>query len=208
MLPNIGLLWQVEPDDRNASFRSSKAIMENLFVITGGPGSGKTTLIDALEAAGYARTIEAGRGVIQDQAAIGGPALPWRDPLAFAELMLGWEMRSYRMAERLPGPVFFDRGVPDVIGYLRLMRLSVPAHIEKAAELFRYHRRAFIAPPWREIFAQDAERRQDFAEAERTYKALAETYAGLGYELMTIPVASVAARLQFVVEHALAKPAP
>ncbi len=182
--------------------------MENLFVITGGPGSGKTTLIDALEAVGFARTIEAGRGVIQDQAAIGGPALPWRDPRAFAELMLGWEMRSYRTAERLPGPVFFDRGVPDVVGYLRLMRLTVPAHIEKAAELFRYHRRVFIAPPWREIFAQDAERRQDFAEAERTHEALAETYAGLGYELVTIPVAPVAARRQFVVEHALAKAAP
>jgi predicted ATPase len=58
------------------------------FVVTGGPGSGKTTLIDALAQAGCARSIEAGRGVIQDQMAVGGPALPWRDPKAFAELMV------------------------------------------------------------------------------------------------------------------------
>src|SRR5437868_14782688 len=98
---------------------------ENLIVITGGPGSGKTSLIAALEAAGFDVTVEAGRAVIQDQVAIGGAALPWRDPAAFAELMLVWEMRSYHMARELPGPVFFDRGVPDVLGYLRLMQLPV-----------------------------------------------------------------------------------
>ncbi|MBX9842039.1 MAG: AAA family ATPase [Xanthobacteraceae bacterium] len=177
--------------------------MKAFFVITGGPGSGKTTLIDALDQAGFARTVEAGRGIIQDQRAIDGPALPWHDPAAFAELMLGWEMRSYRMAERQAGPVFFDRGVPDVIGYLRLMRLPVPVHIEKAAEVFRYGRRVFIAPPWREIFTQDTERRQDFAEAERTYAALAETYARLGYELVELPRAGVAERLKFVVGAAM-----
>lgn len=177
--------------------------MQAFFVITGGPGSGKTTLIDALEQAGFARAVEAGRGIIQDQAAIDGPALPWRDPAAFAELMLGWEMRSHRMAERQAGPVFFDRGVPDVIGYLRLMRLPVPVHIEKAAEVFRYCRRVFIAPPWREIFTQDTERRQDFTEAERTYAALAETYARLGYELVELPRAGVAERLKFVVGAAM-----
>ena len=67
---------------------------QRLFVVTGGPGSGKTTLIDALAQGGCARSIEAGRGVIQDQVTIGGHALPWRDPQAFAELMLCWEMRS------------------------------------------------------------------------------------------------------------------
>jgi len=176
---------------------------DRLFVITGGPGSGKTTLIEALEAAGFMRTVEAGRGIIQDQVAAGGHALPWRDPLAFAELMLSWEMRSYRMAQQQPGPVFFDRGVPDVIGYLRLVGVPVPAHMEKAAEVFRYHRRVFIAPPWREIFQQDAERRQDFGEAERTYERMAETYAAFGYELVTIPCAPVEVRLRFVIEQTL-----
>ena len=61
---------------------------DRFIIVTGGPGSGKSTLIDALAAAGFVRTIEAGRGVIQDQVAIGGNALPWQDPPAFAELML------------------------------------------------------------------------------------------------------------------------
>jgi len=180
------------------------SVMKDFFVITGGPGSGKTTMINALEQAGFARTVEVGRGVIQDQMAIGGPALPWRDPAAFSELMLGWEMRSYRMAEQQTGPVFFDCGVPDVIAYLRLVRLPVPAHVENAAEVFRYRRRVFVASPWREIFTQGAERRQQFAEAERTCEALTETYEKLGYELVTIPRAPVVERVKFVVGVALA----
>jgi predicted ATPase len=106
------------------------------FVITGGPGSGKSTLIDALQARGFARSMEAGRGVIQDQVAIGGRALPWSDPVAFSELILSWELRSYRMAQDYPGLVFFDRGIPDVAGYLRLLNRRVPDHVDKAPKLF------------------------------------------------------------------------
>src|SRR5688572_28847691 len=106
---------------------------DRFFVLTGGPGSGKTTLIDELATLGYARTIEAGRAIIQDQMAAGGNALPWVDPTAFADLMLSWEMRSYAQARRDAGPVFFDRGLPDVAGYLRLSGLDVPVHVEKAA---------------------------------------------------------------------------
>jgi predicted ATPase len=174
--------------------------IERFFVITGGPGSGKTTLIEELALAGYARTIEAGRGVIQDQVAIGGRALPWVDPSSFAELMLCWEMRSYREANNFAGTVFFDRGMPDVVGYLRLVNLPLPEHVDKAVQSFRYNRRVFIAPPWEEIFKQDHERKQDFAEAVRTYEALAATYLNYGYELVEIPRAPVKDRVRFILE--------
>jgi predicted ATPase len=157
---------------------------QEFFVLTGGPGSGKTTLVDALERAGFGRSREAGRGVIQDQMAIGGTSLPWADKLAFAELMFSWEMRSYELAQGLSGWVFFDRGVPDVVGYLRLINAAVPAHMEKAAQVFRYNRRVFVAPPWPEIFGQDRERKQDFADAVRTYELMIATYLGFGYELL------------------------
>ncbi|HDR9280396.1 TPA: AAA family ATPase [Burkholderia vietnamiensis] len=170
------------------------------FVVTGGPGSGKTTLLDALERSGFARSHEAGRGVIRDQMAIDGPALPWRDRAAFAELMLNWELRSYELARRARGPVFFDRGVPDVLGYLRLTGLAVPAHAEAAARRFRYHRRVFVAPPWREIYTQDAERRQDFDEAVRTFDVMVACYTAYGYRPIELPRASVKARVRFVMD--------
>lgn len=176
------------------------ARIDRFVVITGGPGSGKTTLIEALAANGLHHMPEGGRAIIQDQAAIGGCALPWSDRGAFAELMLAWELRSYRQARELPGIVIFDRGVPDVLGFLALNGLPVPAHMNRAATIFRYYRRAFIAPPWPAIFKQDAERKQSLEEAEATHRAMIDVYSRLGYELMTLPLASPAERAAFVRE--------
>lgn len=173
---------------------------ERFYVLTGGPGSGKTAVIEALHQAGYTRTVEAGRGIIQDQMAIGGRALPWQDPAFFAELMLSWEMRSYHMAEQSTGPVVFDRGVVDVVGYLRLISQPVPRHMQKAAESFRYNRTVFIAPPWAEIFVQDRERKQDFDDAVRTYEAMVAAYTERGYELTELPRVSVEQRMRFVLQ--------
>jgi predicted ATPase len=172
--------------------------LEKFYVITGGPGSGKTSLIEALHRRGYARSIEAGRGVIQDQMAIAGRALPWSDPLLIAELMLCWEMRSYHLAQDVSGPVFFDRGVPDVLGYLRLLNVPTPEHMKNAAITFRYNPTVFIAPPWREIFCQDNERRQEFDEAVRTYDSIVAVYTELDYELVELPRAPVEERVEFV----------
>jgi predicted ATPase len=171
---------------------------DRFFVLTGGPGSGKSTLIDALARAGFARMAEAGRSIIQDQVAIGGQGLPWADRALYAELQIAWEMRSYREAQKLAGPVFFDRGMPDIAGYLKLVGLPVPPHLDRGVEIFRYHRRVFIAPHWPEIYAQDRERKQSFDEAERTFHAMVETYEACGYELVTIPRTTVAERVRFV----------
>ena len=171
---------------------------ERFHVITGGPGSGKSTLIEALGRRGHAHSIEAGRAIIQDQTAIDGPALPGRDPLAFAELMLSWELHSHRLAHRQSGPVFFDRGVPDMVGYYHLLGRPVPSHVTRAAERFRYNRRVFLAPPWPEIFRQDAERKQTPEQAERTYKAMVTAYSGYDYELAVLPLASVEEHVHFV----------
>ncbi|PBB21070.1 AAA family ATPase [Mesorhizobium sp. WSM4313] len=173
---------------------------DRFFVLTGGPGSGKTTLIEALRAQGFATAPEAGRGIIRDQMAIGGPTLPWRERAFFAELMLSWELRSWHAAHTEPGRVFFDRGAPDTIGYLRLCGLPVPDHITSAAGKFRYARRVFVAPPWPEIFTQDEERRQTLEEAERTFRSLTGVYAELGYDLMPLPLAAVDERVRFVLD--------
>lgn len=171
---------------------------DRFIVLTGGPGAGKSTIIDALAAAGYGRSHEAGRAVIQDQVARGGRALPWIDPAAFAESMLDCELRSYREAQSQSGPVFFDRGLPDVAGYLRLTTLPVPARVESAARTHRYNGRVFILPPWREIFRQDSERKQDFGEAVRTYEMMARTYKDYGYEPIDVPPAPVEERARFI----------
>ena len=176
---------------------------QHMFVITGAPGSGKSSLLEALARQGMRYMPEAGRAIIQDQVTIKGNALPWADRALFAELMLNWELRSYREARDMAGPVLMDRGIVDVLGYLTLCNLPIPDHVKRAADQYRYNRQVFIAPYWAEIFGQDAERKQDRAEAEATYHVMARTYAEMGYELISLPLASIEERAAFVRQHIL-----
>jgi len=112
--------------------------------------------------------------------------------------MLASDIAAYAALRGAPGPVFFDRGVPDVIGYLRLEGIAVPDVMLHAARSYRYQPRVFICPPWPEIYAADSERKQSLDVAERTYRAMVEVYSELGYELIEVPRARVDERARFV----------
>jgi len=175
---------------------------DRFFVFTGGPGAGKTTLVEALRAKGFAATEEAGRGVIREEMQAGGDALPSADRERFAERMFEWELSSYRQARQEAGAVFFDRGLPDTIGYLTLERLPVPAWMEEEAWRLRYRARVFVAPPWKAIYGEDEERRQSWQVAVRTYEVMVHTYRTFGYELIELPRAPVGQRIDFVLAQA------
>lgn len=173
---------------------------DRFVIITGGPSAGKSTLIDCLAGRGYGSTLEAGRAILQAQASIAEPPLPWADQLLFAELILSWELRSYRAATEHDGLVFFDRGLPEVVGFYTQDGLAVPPHFRNAAARYRYHPRVFIAPPWQAIFTQDQERTQTYDDALRQHDVLVDCYTAAGYELVTLPLVSAEARASFVLE--------
>lgn len=172
--------------------------MDNYHIISGGPGSGKTTLIEALRASGFAVSGESGRAILKLQQKIDGPAQHHRNAALYAELMLASDMQSYEAMRGAKGPVFFDRGVPELVGYFGMMGLAVPPHFERAAALCRYNARVFLAPYWPEIYTHDVERKQSLGEAERSCRATAAIYPALGYRTVDLPRAGVEARVAFV----------
>ncbi|MCT8229807.1 AAA family ATPase [Proteus terrae] len=169
------------------------------IILTGGPGSGKTTLINELKNRGYPCSLEAGRAIIQDQSVIEGNVLPWIDPNAFAQAMLIWELRSWHEANNNKIPYFYDRGIPDIAGYLLLCGLAIPKHLDKAITLFRYVTNVFIAPPWPEIYTQDQERKQTEKEAEETYLAMIAVYKKYNYNLIELPKIEITNRANFII---------
>jgi predicted ATPase len=103
--------------------------------------------------------------------------------------MLQRSIDSYLRHTPAPHTVFSDRGLPDTLGYARLIGLKnelLLKSIEEACWEYRYNTLAFIAPPWKEIYETDGERKQDFAEAERTFDQIVEVYRRCGYELAEI----------------------
>jgi predicted ATPase len=168
-----------------------------LVVLTGGPGGGKSTLLAHLAGLGHAVAPEAGRAIIRDQATIGGRLRD--DPVAFAEVILTWEMRAYRAAVNGDArPVFFDRGVVDVAAAYLQLGLPVPAHVCAAVSEFRYAPTVFVAPPWRKVYVPDTERHQPWEEAVRTYDACGAAYERFGYTLVDLPFAPVEDRAAFL----------
>ena len=127
--------------------------------------------------------------------------MPWADREAFATQMTIHDRQTYQEALAQPGLVLFDRGIPDVIGYRRLCGLACPGDLIEAASSMRYNHDVFIAPPWRAIYENDVERKQDWAEAVATCEVMMQTYQALGYRLLELPFASVEQRADFIMAH-------
>src|SRR5258708_6909424 len=85
------------------------------YVITGGPGSGKTTVLAELGRRGHICIPEDARALIQEQVAGTGSALPWSDAPRFAELLMQRSISTWnRFASAPPAAsVYFDRGIGD-----------------------------------------------------------------------------------------------
>ena len=62
---------------------------KNLYVITGGPGAGKTTVLRELEQQGLGCALEVARQMIQEQVRDGGTALPWADRILYHAVDVG-----------------------------------------------------------------------------------------------------------------------
>lgn len=180
---------------------------ESLIVITGGPGAGKSTLLEHLHRQHGLNVVEeGGRAIIREQLARGGDALPWANREAFCQAMFEHALTTYERALDAGGLWLFDRGLPDVLGYARLCGLPAPEELQIAARKLRYGPTVFLAPAWEAIYLNDAERRQDFAEAQHTAAIMAEVYDELGYRVLQLPCTDLETRVAFVLD-ALRTPA-
>lgn len=166
------------------------------YIITGGPGAGKTTLLQALKQQGYGTSDEASRQLIIEEVNNGSKCLPWMDLPCFALKALERMVQLYNNAP--PEVTFFDRGIPDIIAYLKAAALPVDKHFYHTLNRHPYHPVVFLAPPWQEIYVNDSERWQTFKEAVALYHTIKETYLTLGYTLVELPLASVQERVNFV----------
>ncbi|QVL42613.1 MAG: AAA family ATPase [Alcanivorax sp.] len=172
--------------------------MNRRFVVTGGPGGGKSTLLEALAERGYRVAPEAARRLIKERLSSGLPPRP--DPVCFARAILNSDMEQYRAATNNEGITFFDRGVLDALYMLDLESAMSRDEIASLVGAFPYNDTVFLLPPWEAIYAMDSERDQTFEESVAVFEGMKRWYARWGYETVEVPRAGVAARASFILE--------
>jgi predicted ATPase len=186
------LTTELDPDLLSTPF----GVQTAWHVITGGPCSGKTTLIDELADKGFRTVPETARPYIEKEMARGRTIDEIReDADALERGLLEMQLRFER-ALRATDVAFLDRGLPEGLTYCRVAGLNPN---EFLSECF-HHRYASIFVLDRLPLQQDDLRIEKNATARLLDEWLARDYSSLGYGVIRVPVLSPRDRLAFVLE--------
>lgn len=174
-------------------------------VITGGPGTGKSSVIHQLERAGFycfhevirSMTFQAKKEVSQD-GHVSNPLAFVPDPYLFNKQLLSGRLRHFMEGRELDQTVvFYDRGLPDVLAYMDYFKQEYGSDFIAACENNRYDK-VLLLPPWEEIYISDNERLESFEEAIQIHEYLLDTYRRFGYKPINIPQGTVEERTAHV----------
>jgi predicted ATPase len=179
--------------------------MPKKIVITGGPGSGKTVLIEHLQGLGFNCMHEISRSITIDAQRQGVEQLFLKDPMLFSEKLLEGRLKQFQSSLKInDSHLFFDRGLPDVIAYLDYKQAEYPVHFDRTCNLNRYDS-VFLLPPWEEIYEQDNERYETFEEAKQIYRFLVGGYKKYNYEIIEVPSLSIESRTEYILKKLMIK---
>jgi len=149
--------------------RNSKKI-----VITGGPGSGKSSLIDELENKKFNCEKEIVRSLTLEGKKDGNDQLFLKEPLNFSKTLLDLRISQFNK-KQVASITFFDRGVQDTLAYLNFIKTKYDSDLLKKCEKVKYQM-VFILPPWKEIYEQDKCRYETFEESIKIYEEIIKIY--------------------------------
>ncbi len=170
------------------------------IVITGGPGTGKSSVIEHLKTRGFLCYEEISREVTLQARKDGIEQLFLVEPLLFSNKLLQGRKEQFLSASAEPrNVVFLDRGLPDVLAYMDYKGDQYPDEYIETCQNHQYDY-VFVLAPWQEIFVSDNERYENFEQAIEIHHHLLKTYMRFGYQLIDVPFESIEKRSDFILE--------
>lgn len=176
---------------------SAPARTTNWYVITGGPGSGKTTTVNILKDRGYKTTVEGARHYMDTLRANGQDLASARKRQKEFQLEV---LRLQIEQEESLDPnetVFLDRAIPDALAYYRFLYLPLDTTLTEALAKIHY-RKVFILENLPMI--NDYARTEGDAEQKRLHDLLNEVYHSLPFPVMHVPVMPAEERVDLILE--------
>jgi predicted ATPase len=170
----------------------------NWYVLTGGPGSGKTTTINILAARGYKTTIEHARHYIDTQRQNGRTVEEARrnqEEFQMGVLDMQIEQEALLLADDI---IFLDRALPDALAYYYFLDLPVRKKLADAMILYRY-RKIFILDVL--PLVPDYARSEDETAQKRIHELLIEVYTSLAIPVVHVPVLPPAERADYILRN-------
>ncbi|WP_461531999.1 AAA family ATPase [Sinomicrobium sp.] len=172
----------------------------NKIVLTGGPGTGKTTVIQELEKQGHICFSEVSRQVTLEAQKQGVTQLFLDDPLLFSLKLIQGREQQYQTAKtQTSEKVFLDRGVHDVIAYMHYAKTDCPPAFSEICKKCQYDT-VFLFPPWEEIYVSDNERYESFEQASAIHAFIKSTYIAFGHQPVEVPRGTVEERVDFILK--------
>lgn len=176
-------------------------------VITGGPGTGKTSIIKILKEKGFFCFDEIIRSLtleikkeIDETSLVSNPIAFANDSMDFNTKLLDGRVAQFKLAETQKIQLsFFDRGIPDVLAYMDYFNQEYSNVFTNACKQNKYTS-LFILPPWKSIYKRDNERFETFEESEKIYEFLIDTYKAFGYNIIKVPFDTIENRTNFILD--------
>ncbi len=176
--------------------------MQKKIVITGGPGTGKSTVINELEKQHYNCMHEISREVTLMAKKSGIEQLFLKDPMLFSKLLLEGRIQQFLKAKKTKTDlVFFDRGIPDVFAYMNYLGVTYPKIFVEESKKKMYQNPVFLMPPWKDIYITDNERYESFEQSLAIHNHLKLAYTSLGYEIIEVPFGTAKERASFILNN-------
>lgn len=177
---------------------SNEKVLTNWYVITGGPSTGKTTVINMLQERGYNTTIEHARHYIDTMRTEGETVEEIRNNKRKFQLGVLDMQIEQEESIKPKDVVFLDRAIPDALAYYRFLKLEVDDILAKAIQNVHY-KKIFILD--RLPLINDYARLENEKDQIKIHRLITEVYETLGFPIVFVPVLPPNKRVEYILNN-------